>query len=85
MIVTITEHFTSDPSGRQRSYGNQAYFCDSSDRERLSAIAKKLMETTSAVTAAIVMIVTIPAIIWKPLHSDRNDRDDHSDRMCPAI
>ena len=27
---------------------------------------KRLMETTSAVTAAIVMIVTIPAIIWKP-------------------
>ena len=40
------------------------------------------METTSAATAAIV---TIPAIIWKSQHSNRNDRDDHSDRMCPAI
>ena len=27
----------------------------------------------------------VPAIIWKPKHIGRNDRDDHSNRMCPAI
>ena len=38
--------------------GIRAYLCDNSDRN-------KLMETTSAAIAVIVMIVTIPAIIWK--------------------
>ena len=57
--------------------------CNDHDRwDRIVNDGKKLMETISAATAAIV---TIPAIIWKPYHSDRNDRDDHSGRMCPAI
>ena len=43
------------------------------------------MEATSAALAVIVTIVMIPAIIWKSQHSDRNDRDDPSNRICPAI
>ena len=77
MIVTIAEQFTSDRERSPtiiwkpglmiatitiagiESESISAIVAIVNDRQR----SQKLMETTSAATAAIV---TIPAIIWKP-------------------
>ena len=87
-------HFASDRQRSQRLPTITTITIAGIESESISAIvaivndrqrSQKVNGTTSAATEAIVTIVTIPAIIWKPYHSERNDRDDHSNCMCPAI
>ena len=57
----------NDRSDHDRWDRIRVYLSDRSDHEpAIVSNRKKLMETTSAATAAIVTIVAIPAIKWKP-------------------
>ena len=88
LFSDLNDHMETKISFCQRSSTIPATANDRNDHDRWDRIISdrnELMEATSRALAAIVTIVTIPAIIWKSQHSDRNDHDDPSDRICPAI
>ena len=94
-IVTIiwkpNFHFASDRQRSQRLPTNPTITIAGTESESISAIVEivndrqRSKQVNGTTSSAIAAIVTIPAIIWKSQHSDCNDRDDQSDRMCPAI